>query len=144
MLHRTFSLPLSQAEIKTELSTIQNIAKNNGFPTEAIKNLINKKEKQLLNTSLTYCEPLSIKISNILTTHNINVAFKSQRNLSNLFYNAKDKTSKFEKSGVYKLNCSECNSIYIGQTGRNFKTRYLDHNRSFRLQKRIIPFLVIY
>lgn len=37
-----------------------------------------------------------------------------------------------KRSGVYRLNCSNCNSVYTGQTGRNFETRIKEHVRSFR------------
>ena len=30
-------------------------------------------------------------------------------------------------SGVYKLNCADCHKFYIGQTGRNIKTRFNEH-----------------
>jgi hypothetical protein len=35
--------------------------------------------------------------------------------------------NKFEQCGVYKLNCNSCHKAYIGQTGRNFKTRFKEH-----------------
>ena len=34
---------------------------------------------------------------------------------------------KFKATGVYKLSCSDCNSFYIGQTGRSFQTRFKEH-----------------
>ena len=34
---------------------------------------------------------------------------------------------KYNKTGVYKLNCNDCNSFYIGQTGRSFSSRYSEH-----------------
>jgi hypothetical protein len=38
---------------------------------------------------------------------------------------------KFSLSGVYKLTCSDCKKVYIGQTVRDFLTRYNEHKRSF-------------
>ena len=35
--------------------------------------------------------------------------------------------NKFGLPGVYNLNCSGCNKLYIGQTGRSFKQRYIEH-----------------
>ena len=31
------------------------------------------------------------------------------------------------KSDVYKLNCNDCDAVYIGQTGRSFKKRHKEH-----------------
>ena len=32
-----------------------------------------------------------------------------------------------EKTGIYKLVCNDCNSFYIGQTGRGFYKRFRGH-----------------
>lgn len=151
MIHRALSLPLSEEELQKELCTIENIAQSNKFCKQTIKKLITKKQKRLafqliypkINdqennqkyASLSYCGTLSENIANTLSKHNIKVAFKSQNNISNIIHNPKDKTNKFDKSGVYKLKCSECDDFYIGQSGRSIKTRYLEHFRSYRLQK---------
>ena len=38
---------------------------------------------------------------------------------------------KDDKCGVYELSCGTCQKIYIGQIGRSFKERLLEHERSF-------------
>ena len=38
--------------------------------------------------------------------------------------------NKFDLPGVYKLNCSNCNKFYTGQTGRSFKQRYIEHTKA--------------
>ena len=38
--------------------------------------------------------------------------------------------NKFDLPGVYKLNCSDCNKFYIGQTGSCFKHRYIEHTKA--------------
>jgi hypothetical protein len=40
--------------------------------------------------------------------------------------------NKFEQCGIYKLECNSCPKMYIGQTGRNFKTRYKEHIQDIR------------
>jgi len=40
--------------------------------------------------------------------------------------------NKYDKSGVYQLECPSCNKKYIGQTGRPFKTRYQEHYRDYK------------
>jgi hypothetical protein len=43
--------------------------------------------------------------------------------------------NKYEKSGIYKITCQSCQKVYIGQTGRNLKTRFKEHIRSIRYKK---------
>ena len=90
--------------------------------------------------TLTYLGPISNKIANVLTTEDVTIAFKPLNSLSKLIFNVKDKSNKYKKSGVYKLKCNECNSWCIGQTGRNFETRFKEHNACFRLKKRTSNF----
>ena len=35
-------------------------------------------------------------------------------------------------SGMYKLTCPECNKAYVGQTSRNFTTRFNEHKNAFK------------
>jgi hypothetical protein len=38
---------------------------------------------------------------------------------------------KCKQSGMYKLTCLDCGKTYIGQTGRDFCTRFNEHKRAF-------------
>jgi len=150
MIHRAFSIPLNKENFNKEISTIKQIAHNNDIPNTIILNLINKKEKQLLlksiyptfkpdsdkhYVSLTYFGAISESIEIILRKLNLSVAFKPYKKLSNCIFNNKDCKNTLNKSGVYKLNCKDCKGVYIGQTGRNFKTRFKEHLRSFKYKK---------
>ena len=44
----------------------------------------------------------------------------------------KDKEPALKKSGIYKINCKQCDKVYIGQTKRNLETR-TKHFRNLRL-----------
>jgi hypothetical protein len=61
-------------------------------------------------------------ITKLFTNTEIKIAYKTTNTLKNHL-----KTNKYKLSGVYQLKCSECPHIYIGQTGRPFKTRYNEH-----------------
>jgi hypothetical protein len=43
--------------------------------------------------------------------------------------------NKYDKSGIYKITCQSRQKVYIGQTGRNFKTRFKEHIRNIRFNK---------
>ena len=36
------------------------------------------------------------------------------------------------QGAVYKINCSDCQAFYIGETGRNLTTRLCEHERAMR------------
>ena len=38
-----------------------------------------------------------------------------------------------KNSGIYKINCEQCEKVYIGQTKRNLETRTKEHFRNLRL-----------
>ena len=155
MVHRAFFTPLDQGRRERELDTIRSIAVNNGFSKADINRIIRKKQKNIIRSKvypstnqkdnkflgLTFFGPISNKIANVLRKGvNKIVAFRTDRKLSQVFFNAKHKIDKRKKSGVYRLTCEECNACYIGQTGRNFDIRYKEHHTSFRLNKRTSNF----
>lgn len=61
----------------------------------------------------------------------MNVAYKTKNSLGKFIKNNKSKTGIGNKSGVYKLTCSDCPKAYIGQTGRSFDKRIHEHFASF-------------
>jgi hypothetical protein len=49
---------------------------------------------------------------------------------------------KYTQSGVYKMTCPDCNKAYVGQTGRDFITRFNEHKNAFRLNHRTSNFAI--
>ena len=150
MIHRVFSIPLDKNKFDIEISTIKQIARNNGFSDTIINNLISKKKTKIaLNLvypnskstshtryiSLTYFGKVSEQIGDILRKYNFYISYKPFKKLSSCIFNNKDATPLIYKSGVYKLHCNTCEGVYIGQTGRNFAIRFQEHTRSFNLKK---------
>jgi len=39
---------------------------------------------------------------------------------------------KYERNGVYQLECPSCNKKYIGQTGRPFRVRFREHYNDYK------------
>lgn len=84
--------------------------------------------------SLSYVDGISETIAKYFRNwFNYNISFKTRNNLSTFIKNNKDRTNKDNKSGVYKLTCNDCPMVYVGQTGRSFKKRIQEHQRSYRL-----------
>jgi hypothetical protein len=145
MIHRLLNVPLSECNYNKELNIIKQIAINNGYNPDIIDNLCNKKSYKMaiqlvfpvlkdINTNfktLTYTGSNTNKISSFLKKQNLNIAYKTNNSLGRFIKNAKDKTKKFKKSGVYQLKCGSCPMVYIGQTGRSFDKRIAEHRNSF-------------
>jgi len=62
----------------------------------------------------------------------LKIAFRIKSTIGNLLTHTNPAPDKFSLSGVYKLNCPDCNKTYVGQTGRHFTTRYNEHKVAFR------------
>lgn len=148
MVHRLVSIPMSISDFKNELTTIKEIANNNGFEPQIIDQILYKKkyqqtlnliyphQKSITNTKYSIL-PFYGNISNIMcneikkTNTNLKIAFKTTNNIKKTLFNNKDKTQNIKNSGVYELNCDDCGAKYIGQTGRAFDTRIGEHKTAY-------------
>src|SRR3978361_575047 len=150
MVHRLLTIPMSLENFEKERKIIKQVAHANGFRPNLIDKIIENKEYKMIiknifpiaktnakqYISLTYFGDISNKIGRIITKYtDYSISFKSYRPVESILGNFKEKTDILYKSGVYKLNCSFCNSVYIGQTLRNFHIRYCEHLRNFRLKQ---------
>ena len=142
-INRLINIPLTKKDYDEEVNTIKHIAITNGYKPEMIDKLIYKKKKKIknqnktnnnINNPTTNTKYIAIEYTNILPQiiknefkkHNINISFKTNNNIQTIL---KPKTKKDTKtcSGVYKINCDDCEQYYIGQTGRTFYERFTEH-----------------
>lgn len=76
----------------------------------------------------------SFKVANQLKNCDILAAFYNKSTLRNILVNNKiDKKDRLNQSGVYQINCNNCNFIYIGRTERNFNIRINEHIKAWEL-----------
>ncbi|XP_071056828.1 uncharacterized protein [Onthophagus taurus] len=138
--NRLFNVPLDDNNYKKELMRIIKIGLNNGYNLNDIQNFYNKAHKSLINKiiyphhklhkhyiTIPFEPLLQFKFKNNLEQYNITPAFTSGIKLGQLINNTKHKFEIDESSGVYRINCGDCDRYYIGQTGRNLKTRFREH-----------------
>ncbi|PFX24224.1 hypothetical protein AWC38_SpisGene11181 [Stylophora pistillata] len=86
--------------------------------------------------TIPYIKGMSENISRILLPFNIRVAHKPITTLRQLLTNVKDKDEPRNRQGtIYKINCSDCQASYIGETGRNLTTRLTEHRRATRKEQ---------
>jgi hypothetical protein len=61
------------------------------------------------------------------------VAFRTNNTLKR-HVTAKEKTTDvYNLCGIYQMTCKDCPLKYVGQTGRNFRTRYKEHIREIKM-----------
>ena len=73
------------------------------------------------------------KLNKVFKPHNIILVPTNKFSIKNLLNtNTKDKIPVENKSGVYQINCKECDKIYIGKTKMNLKTRTKEHFRNIK------------
>ena len=94
-----------------------------------------KRDSTSVTTTATipYIKGTSEAIARILQPYNIRVAHKPITTLRHLLTNVKDKDEPNNRQGaIYKIECSDCQASYIGETGRNLNTRLTEHKRATR------------
>lgn len=139
---RLISIPMSGENFEKELNHIKHLAVKNDFKPDLIDKLVRRRlRKRLSGNDITverkedywcaipYIGNLSNKIGQILNKAGIRLAYKRSQSLGDYLSNLKDPIDMLERSGVYKIQCGVCSSIYIGQTGRKLGQRYKEHFR---------------
>jgi len=144
MVHRLVSLPLLPQAIAKETDTIKYIAEVNGLNIDVDKLIRKKRIARSLDSTTTlkrdirkrrwirlpYLGRLSKKLSQVLRTFDLQPAFYSVNRLCDTFPSPKDPIPILEKSGVYRLECSDCRTFYVGQTGRKLRDRISEHEKA--------------
>ena len=97
--------------------------KRNIYKNRSI-NKTHNSDTKYIPTEFTNLLPNTIK--NVFKKHGFAVSFKT----SNCILNAlRPVTNRLVEncSGIYKIECEDCNNFYVGQTGRKFLDRYREH-----------------
>ena len=80
---------------------------------------------------LPYVRHLSETIRRILTPLGIYTCFRPHHTLRRTLVHLKDPTPLRQRTGVvYRIPCSSCDKVYIGQTGRTLDHRLKEHRRA--------------
>jgi hypothetical protein len=79
----------------------------------------------------TYMGKNTRTVTNILRKAGIKIAFSTKHTINNLLKQKQVNNNIFDNSGIYQLECKECDKKYIGQTGPSFKTRFKEHTRDY-------------
>ena len=106
----------------------------NDYPNWFIKKALKKRkaqaqvklqeeERHIGLVILPFIPGIIERLKRLLKNHQIKVATKPLCTVGNMLPSLKDKINKFDQRGVvYKIPCLDCTGVYIGETGRSFKT----------------------
>ena len=143
MIHRALNFPLTKERFNKEIKYIEDIAEFNGYSKNIVHNILRKaKYKMELSNITTLKSNLKETCKNFISLphHSVfkdlpkmlkkfdfKIAYNNNNSLKNLLGNPKDKTTLLDKSGIYKVDCLNCNNSYIGQTRRSLQVRFKEH-----------------
>jgi hypothetical protein len=128
---------LQQEEHQQELHIIHNILHNNSFPLRPHKphthNPVNIQHPTLHKNwqGFTYVGKETTYITNIFKRSELKITFLTTYTLCNMLIHKDHAPDRFFSWGVYKLICPDCHKAYVGQTGRQFSTRYKELKTAF-------------
>ena len=145
MVDRVLSLSHPQFYQKNLINTI-NLLLNNNYPLQFIFNTIRNRIKHHFfkkSNNITpdtevekkffvipYIKNVSEKFKFINSEHDCKIAYTCKNNLSNIIKTGKDILDRVDNCNVvYKIQCHNCESSYVGQTKRKLSTRVKEHRK---------------
>jgi len=134
------------------LATVETIIMNNGYPSKIVSEEINRRYKVLIKNSLTqntndnntndnnsvmtstltlpYVCKLSDDIKRILKNM-VEIRYTIPNKLDTIIRRGKDRMIAGRVTEVvYKIDCKNCEKVYIGQTKRHLSTRINEHKNN--------------
>ena len=150
MAHRLYNIPMEEAEFAAEKTRIYKAAEVNGYNQEFVNRILRKHDRRKRRRNITTLQPqteevrrislpfypkLSNPITNSLKKQNLHIVHRSENTLRDLLCNPKDKVPPDEQSGVYRIPCQDCPSVYYGQTRRKVKVRLKEHRNAVDSKK---------
>ena len=83
--------------------------------------------------NLPYVKSTSEKLRRILKSHKIRSTFYTENTFRKLLCKPKDRVATENKNNiVYKIDCSNDEAVYFGESKRSLKSRSDEHKRSVR------------
>ena len=141
LLNRSAKLITDSKDFKEEKEMLRRTLEDNNYPNWLIKKTFNRfefnkiekheKSKNYKGTvTLHYFQDITEILSRIIKKQNIRVYTKPFQTINQILPNLKDSIEPKQQPGViYEIPCLHCVGIYIGETGRAFRTRCKEHMR---------------
>nr|VZI05069.1 unnamed protein product [Spirometra erinaceieuropaei] len=139
-LFRRVETHCSEPEDKiAELQYLRRVFKANGYPRNFVDRCIRKRDERPNRTdtkswwALPYVKNVSEAVGRLLAPLGVGVAHRPEATIRRLVMKPKDPLPRLETSGVvYRIWCSCGQSNYVGETGRQLRTRMAEHAAAVR------------
>lgn len=131
------------------LNKVKTILKENNYPCKFYSSIIKDRVSKFYNNnvslkddskfiSIPYIPDLSENINKILRKYKFKAAYKINNNIKqSIFSKLKFKVEKQKKiNTIYKIDCADCNSCYIGTSEQYLDKRITQHKSNVRLKKK--------
>jgi hypothetical protein len=138
LVNRMNKYPLTHTNRNQEKAIIHEILVNNNYSQRDMfqKQKPSKlKDKQKTKwATFTYYGPETRVITKLFKNTNIGISYRTKNNIKHHLEIKRNatKNDKYNLSGVYELQCTECPRKYIGKMGRILKARYKEHIRDIK------------
>ena len=146
LLNKINSKLITKKKDKTiEMKKLMEALRHNNYPDWFLKQTINcmnisrtktrvtsNHQEKKFTVILPYISGLSEKITRILKSFDVQVCTKPLKTIKDILPSTKDRIESTRRQGaIYQIPCQDCSALYIGEIGRNFKTRCAEHKRNF-------------
>lgn len=149
--HRAYDICNTNETLKNEFYYLSHVFSNNGYNPKLISDIFHPAKCQLKESPkiqrlkfdfnstviIPFFGPLSYKIRRLLKNYDINTHFSSGLSFQRSLFKSTQKhtlpsfipntTIPNRKNVIYQINCNDCQAYYIGQTKRDFITRFKEH-----------------
>ena len=122
-----------------ERRNIDSALKVCGYPAWCLKDRVKTRkdsdtqEDKKCVISLPYIQGVNEKLARIYKKHDITLVSKPDTTIRDLLVKPKDRTDKKKICGsIYKINCRDCDSFYLGESSRQLTIRLAEHHKSNR------------
>ncbi|BHF63459.1 hypothetical protein SprV_0200645100 [Sparganum proliferum] len=139
-LYRRVETHCNEPEDKTaELQYLRRVFTANGYPRNFVNLCIRKRDERPNRTdtkswrALPYVKKVSEAVGRLLAPLGVGIAHRPEATIRRLVMKPKDPLPRQETSGVfYRIWCSCGQSNYVGETGKQLRTRMVEHAAAVR------------
>ena len=141
LFHRADTVVTDPEDQHSEKEHVKSALRRCGYENWSFKRACTKKQPKVAastdSTNSTtnktfvvapYVQGVSEKVRRVFSSYGVSTCFKPHQTLRQILVAPKDKTKTEDQTGVvYRIPCSGCNKVYVGETKRTVGERVKEH-----------------